>query len=194
MTDEHKKRSLNVYTAAASDDNAETRCWEPDGDELLLKNHQGGYFTNSYRLSKDINMSGVVAGRNRGFISFVVEDGSDPVGKELMEEWRQGRIEVVCVYREWKQIEDMWENKKTVVVWGYISTADLHPGECSVSLEVHCVRVITQNESVGTRDYAIDCVTGSSTIKGGTLGARHPQVIPCTGTPEAGNWGPPLDG
>ncbi|MEM9461966.1 MAG: hypothetical protein AAGF11_47845, partial [Myxococcota bacterium] len=117
MSDEQKKRSIHIFTAKPSSDNDETRVWEPDGEFLILKNHQGGYFTNAYRCGKDLDMSGVMSGRGKGFLALAIEEGEDEVGKELVEEWRQGRIEVVGVYREWKQEEGVWENKKTVTVW-----------------------------------------------------------------------------
>jgi len=193
MSDEQKKRSLHIFTAKPSSDNDETRVWEPDGESVILKNHQGGYFTHAYRCGTDIDMSGVMSGRGQGFINFDIEEGEDEVGKELTEEFRQGRIEVITMYREWKQEEGTWENKKTVTVWGYVSSADLKAGSSSIAVEVHTVRVITQNDAIGTRDYAIDCVTGASTIRGGTLGARQPQPIACPGSPESDDWGTELN-
>ena len=194
MSDEQKKRSLHIFTAKPSSDNDETRIWEPDGEYLILKNHQGGYFTHAYRCSKDLDMSGVMSGRGKGFLALAIEEGEDEVGKELVEEWRQGRIEVVGVYREWKQEEGVWENKKTVTVWGYIASANLKAGASSLAFEVHCVRVITQNDAIGTRDYSIDCITGASTIRGGTLGARTPEPIDPTESPESDDWGECLNG
>ncbi|MEX1367294.1 MAG: hypothetical protein AB1Z98_29475, partial [Nannocystaceae bacterium] len=147
-------------------------------------------FTHAYLCSKDIDMSGVMSGRGKGFISFAIENGEDEVGRELCEEWRQGRVEVVVMYHEWKQEEGMWCNKKTVVVWGYLASCNLQKGASSIACEVHCVRVITQNDAIGTRDYSIDCITGASTIRGGDLGARQPQPIAAAtlGTPESSDW------
>jgi len=194
MSDEQKKRSLHIFTAKPSSDNDETRVWELDGEYLVLKNHQGGYFTNAYRCAKDIDMGGVMSGRGKGFIALALEDGEDEVGRELVEEWRQGRIEVVGAYREFKQEEGVWENKKTVIIWGYIASASLSAGASSLSFEVHCVRVVTQNDAIGTRDYSIDCITGASTIRGGSLGARTPEAPPTPWTPESDDWGALLDG
>jgi hypothetical protein len=193
MSDEQKKRSIHVYTAKPSSDNDETRVWEPDGEFMVLKNHQGGYFTHAYRGSKDLDLSGVMAGRGKGFASFAIEEGEDEAGRELIQEWRQGRIEVIVVYREWKQEEGIWENKKTVVLWGYIANANLQAGPSSMGIEVHCVRHEVVNDALGTRDYAIDCITGASTIKGGSLGARMPVSIAPPGTPESEDWGEPLE-
>ena len=194
MSDEQKKRSLHIFTAKPSSDNDETRIWEPDGEHLILKNHQGGYFTHAYRCGKDIDMSGVLSGRGKGFIALAIEEGEDEVGKELTEEWRQGRIEVVGVYREFKQEEGVWENKKTVTVWGYISSANLQAGPSTLGIEVHCIRVITQNDAIGTRDYSIDCITGASTIRGGSLGGRTPTPLIPLGMPESDDWGELLNG
>lgn len=194
MSDEQKKRSIHVYTAKPSNDNDETRVWEPDGEFLVLKNHQGGYFTNAYRGAQDIDLKGVMAGRGKGFASMSIEEGEDEAGRELVEEWRQGRIEIICLYREWKQEEGSWENKKTVTMWGYIANANLQRGPSSLGIEVHCVRVINQNDALGTRDYSIDCITGASTIKGGSLGSRQPSPIEPPGTPESEDWGAPLNG
>lgn len=194
MSDEQKKRSLHIFTAKPTNDNDETRVWEPDGEFLVLKNHQGGYFTHAYRCASDIDLGGVMAGRGKGFASISIEEGEDEAGRELVEEWRQGRIEVVAVYREWKQEEGVWENKKTVTMWGYIASASLKAGPSSIGLEIHTMRGIAQNETVGTRDYCVDCVTGSSTIRGGTLGSRTPQPIDPPGTPESDDWGELLNG
>jgi hypothetical protein len=189
MSEAQKKRSLHIYTAKPSSDNDETRVFEPDGEYMILKNHQGGYFTHAYRCSSDLDLSGVMAGRGKGYCSFALEDG-DEAGAELCQEWRQGRIETIAVYREWKEEEGIWENKKTVVVWGYIANANIHPGQAgSIGFEVHCVRHEVVNDALGTRDYAIDCITGASTIKGGSLGARMPNSIDPPGSPEADNWG-----
>ncbi|MEM9460327.1 MAG: hypothetical protein AAGF11_39515 [Myxococcota bacterium] len=194
MSDEQKKRSLHIYTAKPTNDNDETRVWEPDGDYLILKNHQGGYFTHAYRVATDIDMSGVMSGRGRGMVGLNVQEGEDEVGKELVEEWRQGRIEVIVIYREFKQEEGVWENKKTVTLWGYIANASMQAGASSVTFEVHTVRVITQNDAIGTRDYSIDCITGASTIRGGTLGARTPTPLIPLGVPESDDWGELLNG
>jgi len=188
-----KKRSLHIYTAKPSDDNDESRVFQEDGEYMILKNHQGGYFTHAYRCSADLDLSGVMAGRGKGYASFQVEEG-DEAGAELCQEWRQGRIELIAVYREWKEEEGVWENKKTVVIWGYISNCNLQAGSPgSVGFEVHCVRHEVVNDALGTRDYAIDCITGASTIKGGSLGARMPHSIAPPGDPEADNWGTPLE-
>lgn len=193
MSDEQKKRSLHIYTAKPSSDNDETRVWEEDGEYMVLKNHQGGYFTHAYRCSTDLDMSGVMAGRGKGYVSFSIEEGEDEAGRELCQEWRQGRIEVIGVYREWKQEEGIWENKKTVVIWGYIANASLQAGPSSLGFEVHCVRHEVVNDALGTRDYAIDCITGASTIKGGSLGARMPHSIVPPGEPESDDWGATLE-
>lgn len=196
MSAEQKQISLQIFTATPDSDNDETRRWVPDGDNLILKNHRGGNFTHAYLCSKDIDMSGVMSGRGKGFISFSLENGEDEVGRELCEEWRQGRIEVVGMYREWKQEEGLWTNKKTVTVWGYIASCNLQKGASSIAFEVHCVRVITQNDAIGTRDYSIDCITGASTIRGGDLGTRQPQPIAAAtlGTPESSDWDAELNG
>jgi hypothetical protein len=191
MSDEQKKRSIHIYTAKPSNDNDETRVWQPDGEFMILKNHQGGYFTHAYRASKDIDMSGVMAGRGKGFISFAVEEGEDEVGRELVQEWRQGRIEVVVVYREWKQEEGMWMNKKTVAVWGYIANANLQAGASSLGIEVHCVTHKAVNDEIGTREYSIDCITGAATIRGGDLGQRTPHSIAPPGSPDSTDWDAP---
>lgn len=193
MSDQHKKRSLHVYMAKPTSDNDETRSFEFTGEHVVHKNHQGGYFTDAYRISKDIDMSGVMAGRGKGFVSFAIEEGEDEAARELIEELRQARVEVIAIYREWKQEEEVWENKKTVVIWGYIANANLQPGPSSLGLEVHSLRHEVVNDALGTRDYAIDCITGASTIKGGSLGARMPVSQPPVGSPEAGNWGEPLE-
>ena len=127
-------------------------------------------------------------------IPVAIEEGEDEVGKELCEEWRQGRIEVIVIYREWKQEEGVWENKKTVTVWGYISSANLQAGPSTLGIEVHCIRVITQNDAIGTRDYSIDCITGASTIRGGSLGGRTPTPLIPLGMPESDDWGELLNG
>jgi hypothetical protein len=184
-----KKRSLHIYTAKPSSDNDETRLFEEDGEFMILKNHQGGYFTHALRCGADIDMSGVMSGRGKGYVSFQIEEG-DEVGRELCEEWRQGRIEVIVVYREWKQEEGIWENKKTVVLWSYIANCSLQPGSAgSLGLEVHVVRHEVVNDAIGTRDYAIDCITGASTIKGGSLGQRMPHSIDPPGAPDSSDWG-----
>ncbi len=196
MADDNKKRSLHIYTATPSNDNDQTRVWQPDGEFLILKDHQGGYFTHAYLGSQDIDDTNVQAGMGRGFVTFQIEDGGDEAGKALIDEWRQGRIEIIAEYREWK-LENgtgVWENKRSTVCWGYISTARLARGASSISIEVHVFRNTSVNDSLGTRDYAVDCVTGSSTIKGGTLGSRHPEHIAPPGTPESSNWGDPLNG
>ena len=196
MSEEQHKRSLHIFIATPSSDNDESREWIPKGNEHIIhKNHQGGYFTDAYRCSKDLDMSGVMSGRGKGFISFSLEDGSDEVACELVEEARQGRVEVICMYRKWKQDnEGLWTNKKTVAVWGYIASCNLQPGASSLSVEVHTVRVITQNDAIGTRDYSIDCITGASSIRGGQLGKRTPQPLPSPGTPESADWDTELNG
>lgn len=195
MSDPNKKRSVHIFTANPSDDNDEKRIWNPDGDFMILKSHQGEYFTNALRAAEDIDLKGVMAGRGRGFASIKLEAG-DEVGAELVEEWRQARVEVVTTYREWKQIQGEWVNAKTVTLWGYIANADMkddQPG--SLGFEVHVVRVSNQNDALGTRDYSIDCITGSSTIKGGQL-TRQPEHLDTPGMTEqpAGNWGAPFNG
>jgi len=194
MSDEQKKRSVHIFTARPTSDNDETREWEYDGEYLILKNHQGGYFTHAYRASRDIDMSGVMSGRGKGMVTLDLAEGEDEIGCELVQEWRQGRIEVIVVYREWKQEEGMWENKKTVTLWGYVANARLQAGPSMISFETHVVRVITQNDAIGTRDYAIDCVTGASTIRGGSLGGRMPWPLFPINVPDADNWGYVLDG
>jgi len=194
VADDNKKRSLHIFTATPSNDNDQTRVWQPDSEGLILKDHQGGYFEHAYLCSADLDATNVQAGMGRGFATFQLEDGGDEAGQALIEEWRQGRVEIVAVYREWK-LENgtgTWENKKVVTAWGYISTARLARGASSISLEVHVIRTTSVNDSLGTRDYSVDCVTGSSTIKGGTLGSRQPEHLPPTGTPESDNWGDPL--
>jgi hypothetical protein len=193
MSDEQKKRSIHIYTAKPSSDNDETRVWEEDGEYMILKNHQGGYFTHAYRGSTDLDLSGVMSGRGKGYVSFQIEEGEDEAGRELCQEWRQGRIEVIVVYREFKQEEGIWENKKTVALWGYIANCNLVAGPSSLGIEVHCIRHIAVNDAIGTRDYAIDCITGASTIKGGSLGARMPHSIVPPGTPESEDWGDTLE-
>jgi hypothetical protein len=194
MSVDNKKRSVHVFTAIPSNDNDQTRMWIPDGDGLVLKDHQGGYFTHAYVGSADMNDSGIQAGMGRGFVSFEIEDGGDEAGKMLIDEWRQGRMEVIVVYREWKleSGQGVWENKKVVTAWGYITASRLSRGASSLSLEVHTFRTTSVNDSLGTRDYSVDCVTGSTTIKGGTLGQRTPIHIGPPGAPEAGNWDQPL--
>ena len=61
-----------------------------------------------------------------------------------------------------------------------------------LAIEVHVIRTTSVNDSLGTRDYSVDCVTGSSTIKGGSLGQRQPEHLAPPATPEADNWGEPL--
>ena len=195
MSDPNKKRSVHIFTAKASNDNDETRLWEADGDFMILKSHQGGYFTNALRASEDLDLKGVQAGRGKGYASVKLEAG-DEVGAELVEEWRQARVEVIIEYREWKQFEGEWTNAKSVCMWGYIASADMkddQPG--SMGYEVHVVRVSNQNDALGTRDYTIDCITGSSTIRGGTL-ARQPEHLDPPGMTEqpAGNWSAVFNG
>jgi hypothetical protein len=191
--EDSKKRSVHVYTAKPTTDNDETRVFQEDGEYMILKNHQGGYFTHALRASQDIDMSGVMAGRGKGYVSFQIEEG-DEAGGELLGEWRQARTEVIVVYREWKDEEEVKENKKTVVLWGYIANSNLHPGSPgSLGIEVHCVGHIVVNDAIGTRQYAIDCITGASTIKGGSLGSRQPHSIAPPGTPESENWGELLE-
>jgi hypothetical protein len=191
---DNKKRSVHIFTATPSNDNDQTRVWIPDGGGLILKDHEGGYFTNAYVGAKDMDDTNVQAGMGRGFVSFEIEDGGDEAGKMLIDEWRQGRMEVVIVYREWKleSGQGVWENKKVVTVWGYLNGSRLARGASTISVEVHVFRTTSVNDSLGTRDYSIDCVTGSSTIKGGTLGARTPTHIDPPGDPEADNWESPL--
>jgi hypothetical protein len=192
-SDEQKQRGLQVFCAKPNGDNDETRVFQETGEYMILKNHRGGYFTHAFRCSADIDMSGVMAGRGKGYVSFQVEEG-DEAGSELCQEWRQSREEVIWVYREWKQEEGVWENKKTVVGWSYISNANLHPGQPgTIGFEVHVLGHIVVNDAIGTRQYAIDCITGASTIKGGTLGQRSPHSIAPPGTPESEDWGELLE-
>jgi hypothetical protein len=192
-SDEQKQRSIHIYTAKPSDTNDETRQFLEDGEFMILKNHRGGYFTNAFRASVDIDMSGVMAGRGKGYVSFQIEEG-DEAGSELCGEWRQARTETITVYREWKQEEEIWENKKTVVLWGYIANANLHPGQPgTLGIEVHVLGHIVQNDAIGTREYAIDCITGASTIKGGSLGQRQPHSIAPPGDPDSEDWGACLE-
>ena len=194
VADDNKKRSVHIFTATPSNDNDQTRAWIPDGDGLILKDHEGGYFTNAYVGSADMDDSNVQAGMGRGYLTFAIEDGGDEAGQMLLEEWRQGRMEVIAVYREWKLESGtgVWENKKVVTAWGYLSTARMQRGASSLSLEIHVFRTTSVNDSLGTRDYSVDCVTGSTTIKGGTLGARTPIHIAPPGAPESDNWDSPL--
>lgn len=48
------------------------------------------------------------------------------------------------------------------------------------------------HDALDTRDDSVDCVTGSTTIKGGSLGARTPIHLTPPGAPEADNWDRPL--
>ena len=133
VADDNKKRSLHIFTATPSNDNDQTRVWQPDSEGLILKDHQGGYFEHAYLCSQDMDDTNVQAGMGRGFATFQIEDGGDEAGKALIDEWRQGRVEVVAVYREWKLESGagVWENKKVVTAWGYISTARLARGASS---------------------------------------------------------------
>lgn len=194
MSTDSKKRSIHVFTAMPSNDNDQTRAWIPDGGALVLKDHQGGYFTNAYLGAVDMDDSNIQAGQGQGHISFTIEDGGDEAGKMLIDEWRQGRMEVIVVYREWK-LEGgtgVWENKKVVTVWGYLDGSRLARGSSMISLEAHVFRTTSVNDALGTRDYCVDCITGSTTIKGGSLGVRTPIHLPPPGVPEASNWDPPL--
>jgi hypothetical protein len=194
MSGDEKKRSIHVFTAMPSNDNDQTRAWIPDGECLVLKDHQGGYFTHAYLGAVDMDDSGIQAGMGRGLVSFAIEDGGDEAGKMLIDEWRQGRMEVIVVYREWK-LEGgtgVWENKKVVTAWGYISASRLSRGPSTLSLDVHVFRTTSVNDALGTRDYSVDCITGSTTIKGGSLGARTPIHLAPPGAPEASNWDQPL--
>lgn len=194
MSAEQEKRSLHIYLAKPSNDNDETRAFDYTGEHVVHKNHQGGYFSDAYRISKELDMSGVMAGRGKGYISFQIEEGEDEAAREIVEEIRQSRSEVIAIFRKWKQEEEVWENKKTVVIWGYIANASLQPGASTMGFEVHCLRHEVVNDALGTRDYAIDCITGASTIKGGSLGDRMPVSQPPPGeAPSAGNWGTPLE-
>jgi hypothetical protein len=195
MSDPNTKRSVHIFTAKASDDNDDTRKWQPDGDYMILKSHQGEYFTHALRASEDIDLKGVQAGRGRGYASIKLEAG-DEVGSELCEEWRAARVEVVVTYRQWKQFDGEWTNFKTVTLWGYIASADIKDDQAgSMGFEVHVVRVSNQNDALGTRDYSIDCITGSSTIKGGQL-TRQPEHLDTPGMTDqpAGNWAAPFNG
>ncbi len=185
-----KVRSVHVFTASAYGSGEESRIWASDGGwvESDLDNGLGGYFEDAYVATRDLDMSGVMAGCVDSTIELFLEDGGDPASQGKVESLRKGGNEVITMYREYKQEEGVWENKKTVTVWGYISSADLSAGPSSLAFEVHTVRVITQNDAVGTRDYAIDCITGASTIRGGTLGARTPEPIDPLGQRSPG-WG-----
>lgn len=193
MSEEFKKRSLNIFLAKASDDNDKSRVFEPDGEYLILKNHEGGYFTHAYECSKDVITKGVTAGQGKGYLKFILKDGSDEVGRELVDEWRMGRVEVIISYREWQQENGgSWTNTKCVTAAGYISSCDLCPGESNIGVEVHTIRTLNENDAVGKRDFAVDCVNGSSTIKGGSLGKRQPTPMAPIAEAEADNWDPPL--
>jgi hypothetical protein len=188
---EDKKRSIQIEYASPTSDNDETRLFQALGQHVIHKNHQGGYFTDCYRASKDIDLSGVMAGRGKGFASLQIEDSSDEAAREQVQEIRQARLEVIMTYREWQQFDGMWTNTKAVVAWGYIANASLGEGPGSLGLEVHVIRHEVVNDALGTRDYTIDCITGSSTIKGGAP-TRNPDIIPPYGPADGGNWDAPL--
>lgn len=188
MSDEQKQRSIHIFTCTPSSDNDETRLWQPDGEYIIHKNHRGGYFTHAYRASQDLDMSGVLAGRGKGYVSFNIEEGEDEAARELCQEMRQGRIEVCVIYREFKQELGIWENKKTVAIWGYIANCSLQAGPSTLGIEAHVVGHAATNEAIGTRQYYIDCITGASSIRGGTLGGRTPKTIDPPGSPESEDW------
>lgn len=188
MTDEQKKRSVPIDSAILENDNDETRVWEPDGDCVALEDHQGGDFTRAYRVTSDIDTSGIMSGRHKGFIRLNIEEGADELGKELVEEWRQGRLEVIFIYREFEQEAGIWEDQKTATAWGYIFSSHLHAGSSPISFEVHTMRVLTANKTADTRDYSIDGITAASTIRGGSLGPRTPTPLTPFGIPASNDW------
>lgn len=192
MGSNDKKRSIQIEIASPTNDNDETRLFQANGQHVVHKNHQGGYFTDCYRADKDADLSGVMAGRGKGFVSFSIEEGEDEAARELVQEIRQARLEVIVTYREWQQFDGMWENTKTVVLWGYIANANLQPGASSMGIEVHVIRHEVVNDALGTRDYTIDCITGSSTLKGGSI-TRMPTSIPPYGPSDGDNWAAPLE-
>ncbi len=193
MSEEFKKRSLNLFLAKASDDNDKTRVFEPTGEYLILKSHEGGYFTHAYNCEKDVDTTGVTAGQGKGYLKFVITDGSDEVGRELVDEWRMGRVEVIVSYREFQQENGgSWVNTKCVTAAGYISSCKLVRGESKIGVEVHTIRTLNENDAVGKRDFSVDCVNGNSTIMGGTLGKRQPMPIAPIADADSDNWDPPL--
>lgn len=183
-----KMRSVQIFTANSYGSSDKNRIWAPDDGRVVLNNDRGGYFADAYVAAQDIDMGGVMSGDGAGSIHFAIEDGGDSAGQRMVETLRQGRTEVIAVYREYKQEDGVWENKKTVTTWGYIASANLIAGPSSLSIEVHTIRVISQNDAIGTRDYAIDAITGASTLYGGTLGNREPTPINPP-EPRPSGWG-----
>ena len=183
-----KMRSVQIFTANSYGSSDRDRIWSPDGGRVVLNDDRGGYFADAYEAAQDIDMSGVMSEPGVGSTRFIIQDGGDPAGREMVETLRQGHVEVITMYREYKQEEGIWENKKTVTIWGYIASANLSAGASSLSIEVHTIRVITQNDTIGTRDYSIDAITGVSTLDGGTLGNREPTPINPP-EPRPSGWG-----
>ncbi len=190
VNDTTNKRCLHIHICEAINDNDESRIFVLRGEErVTFKSHQGGYFTDAFECAEDIDLSGVSAGHGKGFVSVAVQDGGDQVARDIVEKLRQGRMEVAWVYRQFEQLNGVWENTKTVVSGGYIASANLRAGRCQLSLECHVNAVWTRNESIGSDDYQVDCVNGTSTIKGGDLGERTLMIPPCPGTAINDSWG-----
>jgi hypothetical protein len=188
VNDNTNKRYLHIHLCDALNDNDESRVWQPTGEVVRFKSHQGGYGTDAYEMGADIDCNGVSAGHGKGFVSAMLKDGGDQVARDIIEKLRQGRVEVIWVYRQFEQLNGVWENTKTVVSAGYFASAALKAGPCSISLECHINAIWTLNESIGADDYQVDCVNGTSTIKGGDLGPRTLKILDCPGTAINASW------
>lgn len=183
-TSDTLKRTIQIEIATADKTDEQSRMFEATGQHVTFESHQGGVFTDVYHCSAKPDTSGVVAGRGRGYVSFQIENASDPQAAELVEELRELHREVIITYRERKkETNGKWASQKTMVLWGYIASARVgEEGPGSIGIEVHCKSEIMQNDSLGTRQRSIDLISGA------VNGQRRPLSIPAYAGADGDNF------
>lgn len=188
------KRSLQIEYAIPSNDNDDSRLFNPKGEHVVFKNDEGGYFTDVWKVDREPDTAGVMAGRGQGYVSIQLQGKPDEVARKLTNSARQHRLEAIFTYRDWKQDDEgIWTNIETIVMWGYVASTNFpEEGGGSIGIEVHVFGTISRNDKVGTSEEKLDCITGASSVKGGTI-ARNPSSIPPYGSETAGNWAEPLE-
>ncbi len=189
VTDKKVQRSLHIFLAKPSSDNDLSREWQPTGEHIKLKNHKGGYFTDAFELSDELNLSGVQPGVGRGYATFQIEAGEiDDGAVYQIQKLQHTRVESIFVYRVWTLHEGKWSNQRVVTVWGYISTAMLTARGSNISIEIHVLKTDVSIEGIGGDHYCCDCVSGTVGEGQRKPGHMAPPVEGDVGE----NWGAPL--
>ena len=186
------KISATIHIARPSDTDEKSRVFEPTGEYVQFKSSGTGYFEHAFELTQPVDDSNVQSGMGIGMLSIAIKDGGDQAAQSTIRALRQGRQEVILVYREFRQEAEsgrsMWTNIRTLTAWCYISMARLNPGASSMSFEVHCMRDTTQDDVNGQMMLSLDLLAGDKAFGDQSLGKRQPKHLDPPGTPESEDW------